>query len=88
LVSDSDPFPIFSAALIHKIPAEFFYSSATSFWLDQPSRISSTVLPYKPGPQARYLVDKMAESEKTLIDAANRLSEKLDGYGKSFSAIS
>jgi hypothetical protein len=30
----------------------------------------------------------MAESEKTLIDAANRLSEKLDGYGKSFSAIS
>jgi hypothetical protein len=30
----------------------------------------------------------MAESEKTLIDAVNRLSEKLDGYDKRFSSIS
>jgi hypothetical protein len=44
-------------------------------------------LPYKPGPQARYLVNKMAESEKTLIDAVNRLLEKLDGYDKRFSSI-
>jgi hypothetical protein len=44
-------------------------------------------LPYKPGPQAHYLVNKMAESEKTLIDAVNRLSEKLDGYDKRFSSI-
>jgi hypothetical protein len=30
----------------------------------------------------------MAESEKTLIDAVNRLSEKLDVYDKRFSSIS
>jgi hypothetical protein len=30
----------------------------------------------------------MAESEKTLIDVVNRLSEKLDGYDKRFSSIS
>jgi hypothetical protein len=35
-----------------------------------------------------YLVDKMAESKKTLIDAMNKLSEKIDGYDNHVSSIS
>jgi hypothetical protein len=43
---------------------------------------------YKPGLQAHYLVKKMAEFEKTVIDAISALTEKLvtpeknmDSYG-------
>jgi hypothetical protein len=38
---------------------------------------------YKPGPQARYLVEKMAESEKTLVDAISALTEKMASLEKS-----
>jgi hypothetical protein len=45
-------------------------------------------VPYKPGPQAHYLVEKMAASEKTVVDALSALTEKLaslekkvDSYG-------
>jgi phage-related minor tail protein len=45
-------------------------------------------VPYKPGPQAHYLVEKMAASEKTVVDALSTLTEKLaslekkvDSYG-------
>jgi hypothetical protein len=47
-----------------------------------------TVATYKPGPQARYLVEKMATPEKTVVDALSTLTEKLaslekkvDSYG-------
>jgi hypothetical protein len=43
---------------------------------------------YKPGPQARYLVEKMAESKKAVVEALSALIEKLaslekrvDSYG-------
>jgi hypothetical protein len=38
---------------------------------------------YKPGPQARYLVGKMAESEKALVSAISSLTEKLASLEKS-----
>jgi hypothetical protein len=42
---------------------------------------------YKPGPQAPYLVDKMTDSEKTLLEAISKLSEKLDVYGKRLTSM-
>jgi CII-binding regulator of phage lambda lysogenization HflD len=35
------------------------------------------VASYKPGPQARYLVDKMMESEKSIHEALSRLTSQL-----------
>jgi CII-binding regulator of phage lambda lysogenization HflD len=35
------------------------------------------VTSYKPGPQARYLVDKMMESEKSIHEALSRLTSQL-----------
>jgi hypothetical protein len=32
---------------------------------------------YEPGPPARFLVDRMAEVEKTVLDALSALTEKL-----------
>jgi hypothetical protein len=37
---------------------------------------------YKPGPQARYLVERMSESEKHLLEAVYKLSKKMDTYDK------
>jgi hypothetical protein len=34
--------------------------------------------PYKPGPQARFLVDKMAELEKSIQEVLTRLAPYLD----------
>jgi hypothetical protein len=34
-------------------------------------------MPYKPGPQARYLVAKMAESEKSVVDALSTLTKQM-----------
>jgi hypothetical protein len=44
--------------------------------------VVSTVQVYKPGPQARYLVDQMTESEKHVFEAVGKLSEKMDMYDK------
>jgi hypothetical protein len=43
--------------------------------------------PYKPGPQARYLVDRMSESEKHLLKAMNKLSDKFDAYGRRLTSM-
>jgi hypothetical protein len=37
---------------------------------------------YKPGPHAHYLVNRMAESKKTLLEAVNKLSAKFDSHDK------
>jgi hypothetical protein len=42
---------------------------------------------YKPGPQARYLVDKMADSEKMLLEAISKLSKKFDVYDKRLTSM-
>jgi hypothetical protein len=35
---------------------------------------------YKLGPQDCYLVEKMSELEKNLVEAVNRLAAKMDSY--------
>jgi hypothetical protein len=35
-------------------------------------------MPYKPGPQARFLIDKMVESQKQLQEALSKLAAQLD----------
>jgi hypothetical protein len=40
------------------------------------------VAPYKPGPQAHYLVDKMAESEKNIQDVLSWLTSQLASIEK------
>jgi hypothetical protein len=42
---------------------------------------------YKPGPQVRYLVDKMAESEQTLLEVENQLSMKMDSYDQRLTTL-
>jgi methyl-accepting chemotaxis protein len=42
----------------------------------------TTVAAYKPGPQARYLVDKMAESMKNIHDALSQLTSLLASIEK------
>jgi hypothetical protein len=49
--------------------------------------VVSTATPYKSGPQARYLVAKMSESEKSLIEAINKLSLKIDSYDKCLTSL-
>jgi hypothetical protein len=39
-------------------------------------------VPYKPGPQVCFLVEKMADSEKTIVDALSALTEKLTSLEK------
>jgi hypothetical protein len=46
-----------------------------------------TTSSYKPGPLARYLVDRMVESEKTLLEAVNKLSVKFDSYDKCLTSL-
>jgi hypothetical protein len=53
-------------------------------WLCQ---IDITAQQYKLGPQAQYLVDRMVESEHVLLDAVNRLSEKMDSYDQRLSSL-
>jgi prefoldin subunit 5 len=40
-----------------------------------------------PGPQASYLVERMLESEKTLLEAVAKLSEKMDAYDKHITSM-
>jgi hypothetical protein len=47
----------------------------------------STADSYKPGPQVRYLVAKMSKSEKTLLDAMNKLSERFDSYERRLTSL-
>jgi N12 class adenine-specific DNA methylase len=61
---------------------EIYYSTS----IDLEER-GSTAHQYKPGPQARYLVDKMADLEKTLLEAVNKLSEKMDVYDKRLTTL-
>jgi hypothetical protein len=49
--------------------------------------VVSTVQVYKHGPQARYLVDQMTESEKRVFEAVGKLSEKMDMYDKRLTAF-
>jgi hypothetical protein len=42
----------------------------------------NTTNQYKLGPHARYLVDKMVESEKTMLEVVNKLPKKMDSYDK------
>jgi hypothetical protein len=42
---------------------------------------------YKPGPQARYLGVKMTDSEKTLLEAVAKLSEKMVTYDKRITSM-
>jgi prefoldin subunit 5 len=42
---------------------------------------------YKPRPHARFLVDRMSESEKTLLEAVAKLSEKMDVYDKRITSL-
>jgi hypothetical protein len=42
---------------------------------------------YKPSPQARYLVAKMAELEQNLVAAVNKLSMKIDSYDKRITTL-
>jgi hypothetical protein len=41
---------------------------------------------YKPNPQARYLVEKMAESEHNLVEAVNKLAA-IDSCDKRFLSL-
>jgi hypothetical protein len=49
--------------------------------------VDNTTSSYKPGPQARYLVEKMSESEKNLVEAVNKLAVKMDYYDKRFTSL-
>jgi hypothetical protein len=42
---------------------------------------------YKPGPQAWFLVAKMSDSEKKLLEAVQRLSEKMDVQDKCLTSL-
>jgi formyltetrahydrofolate synthetase len=42
---------------------------------------------YKPSPQMRYLVEKMTDSEKTLLEAITKLFEKMDIYDKRITSM-
>jgi hypothetical protein len=42
----------------------------------------STVTLYKHGPQVSYQVKKMSNSDKHLLDAVTKLSEKMDAYDR------
>jgi hypothetical protein len=55
--------------------------------LDQSEGVDSTMTSYKPSPQARYLVAKMAELEQNLVAAVNKLSMKIDSYDKRITTL-
>jgi hypothetical protein len=59
-----------------------FFILGSLFLAGSFGEVGSTVESYKPGPRARYLDAKMSDSEKTLLDAVNKLSEKFDSYDK------
>jgi hypothetical protein len=42
----------------------------------------TTVVAYKPDPQARYLIDKMAESKKNIHDTLSQLTSQLASIEK------
>jgi hypothetical protein len=52
-----------------------------------------TTVPYKPDPQARYLIVKMMESEKSVVDASSTLLEQMlslknvDSYGEDLQKV-
>jgi hypothetical protein len=72
--------------LIHKIPREevVLPSDSSLGWIDR--RDNTMMTSYKSGPQARYLVDKMSESEVKLVDVT-RLSEKMESYDKCITTL-
>jgi hypothetical protein len=43
--------------------------------------------PYKPGSQVRYIVGRMPDSGKHLLEAVNKLSEKLDSYDRRITSL-
>jgi hypothetical protein len=47
----------------------------------------SMVTLYKHGPQVRYLVEKMSDSEKHLLDVVTKLSEKIDAYDRRLTSM-
>jgi hypothetical protein len=49
--------------------------------------VGRTASSYKPGPQGCYLVDRMSDFEKTLLEAISKLSEKFDLYDKRLTYI-
>jgi hypothetical protein len=49
--------------------------------------VDNIVSSYKLSPQAHYMVDRMAESEKTLLEAVNKLSMKFDSYDKHLTSL-
>jgi hypothetical protein len=64
-----------------------FFFFCTFSWFDRLSLVDRMAVQYKPGPQACYLVGKMAESEKVLLKVVSKLSEKIDGYDKRFALL-
>jgi hypothetical protein len=73
--------------LIHKIPREevVLLSDSSLGWIDRCG--NTTMTSYKSGPQARYLVDKISESEVKLEDVVTRLSEKMESYDKCITTL-
>jgi hypothetical protein len=65
----------------------FFFILRFLFLVRSFGEVGSMADSYKPGPQAWYLVVKMSDSEKTLLDAVNKLSEKFDSYDKHLTTL-
>jgi hypothetical protein len=42
---------------------------------------------YKPGPHACYLREKMSESEKSVLEAVNKLDVKMEVYDKRLTSL-
>jgi hypothetical protein len=43
--------------------------------------------PYQPSPQARYIVETMFESEKNLLEAVHKLTEKINAQDKRLTTL-
>jgi hypothetical protein len=55
-------------------------------WLDRLKGFT-TAQPYKLGPHARYLVNRMFESEKHLLEAMNKFSDKFNAYDRHLTSM-
>jgi hypothetical protein len=49
--------------------------------------VGSTDSSYKPGLQAWYLVVRMSELEKTLLEVMNKLSVRFDSYDRHITTL-
>jgi hypothetical protein len=56
-----------------------------SVWLEDRQHTTHS---YKPSPQAQYLVERMTELDKTLLDVVTKLSKKMDSYEKCITSLS